>query len=85
MTTMPLIKKKNSGCGALCTALQWVVALLLLLASVAALIGVWNTHVTNNGFAFGGSSASLALIAFAISVTLCKKSLCCLCGACSPK
>jgi hypothetical protein len=62
-------RKKSPHCGA-CLVCQVVVAILLFLASVAALVGVYKSHVLSSGFAFGTTSGSLSLIAFAVSVTL---------------
>ena len=59
---------------------DWVFSSLLLLASVASLIGVYKSHFLSSGATFGTTSGSLALIAFVLSVTLWKKSMCCCCG-----
>jgi hypothetical protein len=76
---MPILKKKNTtGSSSACSILCGLVTFLLLLSSLAALMGVVNTHLTSGGISFGGSGASLSLIAFAINIFLCSKLVCCL-------
>jgi hypothetical protein len=75
---MPLIKKKSTSCSAdPCAVLRGVVVFLLLLTSLAAMMGVVNTIVTSRGLSFGGSGASLSLIAFAVNIAFFSKMLCC--------
>jgi hypothetical protein len=52
-----------------CFISHLVVSALLFLTSVAALFGVYFSHFLVSGVAFGTSSGSLAIIAFAVSVT----------------
>ncbi|OGJ59831.1 hypothetical protein A2881_01715 [Candidatus Peribacteria bacterium RIFCSPHIGHO2_01_FULL_55_13] len=73
---MALIKKKTTGSGSACSVLIGLVAFLLLITSLAAMMGVVNTHLTGSGIAFGGSGASLALIAFGLNISLCAKMVC---------
>lgn len=78
---MTLLRKKNTtGSSGACSVFLGLVAFLLLLTSLAAMMGVVNTHLTSNGIVFGGSGASLALIAFAINIAFCTKLLCYVCG-----
>lgn len=50
--------------------MQLFAAGLLLFVCIAAFIGVFKAHILPDGLYFGTSTASLSLIAFAISVTL---------------
>lgn len=71
---------KHSACSGACTAMNWIVCLLLFLATITALVGVYQSHFGINGMVFGGSTGSLALIAFVASLTLWSKWMCkCLC------
>lgn len=71
-----------------CMVLHLVVAALLLLAAVAALVGVVMTHVEGGDaitMVFGTSQGSLALIAFGLTSTFFVKQLkgCCMrCEVC---
>lgn len=49
-------------CGA-CKAVRAIASLLLLALTVAAFIGVWNTHMVNGAWVFGGNDASIAILA----------------------
>ncbi len=91
-----LSKKQPSGCSTGCMIGKWIVAVLLLLTSLAALVGVYQTHVVSVGadvshmaLQFGSTSGSLAIIAFTISVMAWgKKMACCMsksCDVCSGK
>lgn len=73
---MPIMKKKTTGSSGACSVLVGLVAFLLLISSLAAMMGVVNTHLTSGGIAFGGSGASLALIAFGLNISLCAKMVC---------
>lgn len=78
---MTLLQRKHTtGSGAACSVFLGLVAFLLLLTSLAAMMGVVNTHLTSGGIAFGGSGASLALLAFAINIAFFAKFLCYVCG-----
>jgi hypothetical protein len=63
-----------------------VLSVFLLLATLAALAGVYKAHVLTSGAVFGSTSGSLAIIAFVISLSLFGKALkqCCVCS-CSKK
>ena len=66
--------KKSSGCAAGCVFMKWLVALLLFIVTIAALIGVYETHVivregaTDILLQFGSTSGSFAIIAFTIAL-----------------
>ncbi len=85
-----LSRKQSSGCSTGCMIGKWIVALLLLLTSVAALVGVYQSHVISIGadvsrlaLQFGSTSGSLSIIAFTISVMAWyKKMVCCLSKSC---
>ncbi|MBI1812855.1 hypothetical protein HY285_03295 [Candidatus Peregrinibacteria bacterium] len=53
-----------------CMVLHMIVAALLALSALASLVGVYKAHFLNDGLTFGTSTASLALIAFAFTVTM---------------
>jgi len=72
--------KSYSCCGA-CTAVNWIICLLLFLASITSLVGVYRTHFSVGGMVFGSTASSLALLAFVVSLTLWSKWMCrCLCS-----
>ncbi len=82
---MALMGKKKTGCSTGCLITKWALCALLFLAAVAALIGVYETHVITGtdpvrfALQFGSTSGSLAIIAFAVaSVSWMKQMLCCL-------
>lgn len=84
-----LSKKQTECCSTGCMASKWIVCLLLLLVSVAALIGVYQTHVivgsdpARFAIQFGSTSGSLSIMAFVISVIAWgKKMSCCMSGSC---
>lgn len=72
-----------------CVFTKWVVCILLFVAAVAALVGVYETHVMTSSegamvLQFGTTSCSLALIAFVLTVLGWVKSLhCCMSGSCT--
>jgi len=71
---------KNCSCCGACTAINWTICLLLFLAAVTALVGVYQTHFGINGMVFGNSNSSLVLLAFVVSLTMWAKWMCkCLC------
>lgn len=55
-------------CGA-CKFFRVIVSVLLLVAVVASAIAMWNTHVLATGFVFGTTEGTLAIIAFAFTLT----------------
>ena len=84
-----LSKKQTSSCSTGCLVVKWVVCVLLFLTSIAALVGVYQTHVivgadpARVAIQFGSTSGSLAIIAFVVSVLAwCKKMVCCMSGSC---
>lgn len=86
---MALLSKKSQGCPLGCVISKWVVAILLLATSIAALVGVYQTHVISGSDAsrvviqFGSTSGSLAIIAFVVSVMAWgKKMASCMSGSC---
>lgn len=54
----------------ICKIVKYLVAILLTLATVAAFMGAWNTHMVGGVLQFGAGDASLALLTFVISITL---------------
>lgn len=86
---MAILSKKQAGCSAGCIISKWIVAVLLLLATIAALIGVYETHVITGSdssrvmIQFGSTSGSLAIIAFVVSVmAFGKKAAACMRSSC---
>lgn len=84
------LSKKSGSCSAGCLAVKWGVCALLLLAALASLVGVYETHVligeTSMRMQFGGTANSLSIIAFCIAtVTLLKHMTACMgdCEICS--
>lgn len=72
---------KHSSCSNACRAMDWIICLLLFLAAIASLVGVYQTHFGINGMVFGGTASSLALLAFVIAITMWGKWMCrCLCS-----
>lgn len=67
-------KKKGSMCD-FCMVTNIVISAFAVLATLAALIGVYKAHVLSNGIAFGTTSGSLSLLALAINLFLLKKAL----------
>ncbi len=61
-------KKSKSQCSTPCVIMKWAVALLLLLVTIASLVGIYQTHIVAGGAQFGSTSGSLAIIAFVASV-----------------
>ncbi len=71
---------------------KWVLCLLLLIVAIAALVGVYQTHVITGtdparfAVQFGSTSGSLSIIAFVLaSVAWMKHMICCMspCEVCS--
>ncbi|ALM14694.1 MAG TPA: hypothetical protein DEB30_00190 [Candidatus Peribacter riflensis] len=74
---------KNScpSCSSSCAAVQWVICLLLFLASIASLVGVYRAHFATGGMVFGSTNSSLSILAFVVALTLWSKCMCrCLCS-----
>lgn len=51
-----------------CKFVVVIVALLTTITTVATFIGVWQTHMTAEGWSFGTTNGSLAVIAFVASI-----------------
>ncbi len=85
---MALLSKKQPTCSTGCMIGKWIVAILLLIVSLASLVGVYQTHVvmgagSTMALQFGSTSGSLSIIAFAISTSvLVKKLASCMNGSC---
>ena len=61
----------SGSCGtrcAGCKALTAIVALLSTLTTIATAIGVYQTHLTDQGWMFGTANGSLAVLAFIVSI-----------------
>jgi len=71
-----------------CKIAKGVVCLLLLLAAIAAFIGVWKTHFLPEGMVFGTVQGSAALLTFVVALVakwkVCKGMCPCnSCGSCN--
>lgn len=81
-------KKKGDTCSTGCLVTKWAVCLLLLLVAIAALIGVYETHVMMGtdparfAVQFGSTSGSLAIMAFVMASVSCMKHLMCCMAPC---
>lgn len=75
------ILHKDRPCAA-CLVVKWVVAVLLFLATIAAFVGMYKTHVTPTGLTFTTTQGALYLLAFSATVSLWVKHMkgCCKCG-----
>jgi hypothetical protein len=62
-----------------CMIFHMIIAVLLFLAMIAALVGVYMTHFLSTGLVFGTTSGSLAITAFAIATAVFIKAMksCC--------
>lgn len=78
------VSKSTVGCHT-CKMTGILVFGLLLLTTLASLVGVYKSHFISAGATFGSTSGSLALIAFAINVMFLVKAMkhCCPCNTCS--
>ena len=72
-------KKKPTEAAKMMETIRWIVSILMFIAAFAALTGVYKTHLVAGGATFGTTTASLSLIAFAITSHVWLKSLtmCC--------
>ena len=57
----------GSGCVG-CKVIVSIVTLLTTLTTIATLVGVYQTHVTAEGWMFDSANGSLAVIAFLVSI-----------------
>lgn len=86
---MAILSKKQQSCSMPCCILKWISALLLVVVAVAALVGVYQTHILDLApmrVQFGSTSGSLSIIAFCIAlVAALKQVVCCMskCEVCS--
>lgn len=71
-------KNKATGMCQVCGGLAIVLCVLAILATIAALIGVYKAHFLSGGATFGTLNGSASLIALALNLFLVKK----LCSAC---
>ena len=71
--------KKSSGMCQVCTGLAIGLGVLAILATVAALIGVYKAHFLSTGATFGTLNGSASLVALAVNLFLVKKI-----GGCCP-
>ena len=87
-----LSKKQPASCSVGCKIMKMVSTLLLFVVAVAALVGVYETHVITGTDAsrmmlqFGSTSGSLAIVAFVLSFVAFLKHMCaCMapCAVCS--
>lgn len=58
----------------------WGIALLLFLAALGALVGMYKAHFLGGGMVFGTTSGSLSILAFSVTLTLWAKFMCHCCG-----
>ncbi len=88
---MALLSKKKQTCALPCVIIKWTLCVLLLIVAVAALVGVFQTHIIDLApmrVQFGSTSGSLSIVAFTLaSVAWLKHMICCMspCEACSTK
>ena len=65
-------KNKNGLC-TVCGVTNIIVGALAVVASLAAITGVYQAHVLSTGLVFGTTSGSLSLLALAVNLFLVKK------------
>ncbi len=87
-----LSKKQTNHCSTGCFIGKWVSAVLLLIVALAALMGVYETHIITSetagmGLQFGSTGGSLAILAFTVAVvSFGRQMVCCMsknCEVCS--
>ncbi|MFH1670850.1 MAG: hypothetical protein ABIA92_04685 [Patescibacteria group bacterium] len=78
----PFSTMSKSGNPGMFQALQWVVSVLMFLAMLASIAGIYETHFVGAGATFGTTGASLSILSFAVTAHLWIKSLACCLGAC---
>ncbi|TSC80459.1 MAG: hypothetical protein G01um101425_113 [Candidatus Peregrinibacteria bacterium Gr01-1014_25] len=66
-----------------CSVVAWVANLLLFLATLAALIGVYKTHFPPSGMTFTSPQGAIYLVAFCFSLMFWTRQMymCCGCGS----
>ncbi len=81
-------KKKVGTCSTGCMVTKWALCLLLLLVSLAAIVGVYETHIiigtdpARFAVQFGSTSGSLSIIAFVLASVACMKHMVACMGPC---
>ena len=79
-SSFPMFNKGSSSPCKPCTWVSFIVAILVLLSSVASLVGVYKAHFLVGGATFGTTNGSLALIALVANLAFLKKVMsCCPC------
>ncbi len=72
----------KKSCSTACSAIDWLICLVLFLASLASLAGVYQVHFGGAGAIFGSTGGSFSLIALGINLSLWGKWMCrCLCSS----
>ncbi len=72
---------KSSGACTVCRIVGTIIGIVVLLSTIAALVGVYKAHFLLGGATFGTTNGSLALIALAVNLMFLKKmSRMCPCG-----
>jgi uncharacterized membrane protein YkgB len=66
-------KKKSTGMCQVCTVVSIILGVVSVLATIAALIGVYKAHFLSTGLTFGTLNDSASLIALALFLFLTKK------------
>jgi len=82
---MAILAKKHAACSPACMGMKWVICVLLFLVSLAALVGVYETHFLSLApmrVQFGSTSGSLAVLAFSVAVTCFGKKIKSCMGSC---
>lgn len=66
---------------------QWVIFTVLILATIASILGLYQAHFGLGRFAetVGTSESSLAILAFAVTSTFWAKHVLTICDTCTPK
>lgn len=59
---------KSSAMCTVCMVITWVIGVLVLLAAVASIVGVYKAHFLGGGATFGTTNGSLSLIALAVNL-----------------
>jgi hypothetical protein len=78
--------KKKSGICVFCEWLTIILTALSTITSIAAIAGLYKSHVMSDGLVFGTSTGSLSIIALIISLVFLKKTCeACMCECKIPK
>ncbi|MFA5799705.1 MAG: hypothetical protein WC840_01965 [Candidatus Peribacteraceae bacterium] len=72
---MGILSSKKPCCSIGCLTTKWLAALLLFVVTIAALVGIFETHIvaasvepTRYALQFGSTGGSLAILAFTVSL-----------------